>query len=72
MLTAYIQAALDHAVYKILPDDEGYWGEAPDLPGAWGHGETLAECQRELQAAVEGWMVMAVRFGDPMPIVPSR
>jgi hypothetical protein len=33
MLLAYIQAALERGTYQILPDDEGFYGEIPELRG---------------------------------------
>jgi hypothetical protein len=33
MLTAYIHAAMHHAHYELLPDNEGFYGEVEDLPG---------------------------------------
>ena len=33
MLLNYIQAALKHAKYEILPDDGKYYGEIPECNG---------------------------------------
>ena len=38
MLTAYIQAAMRHATYKLL-DDGTFFGEIPDLQGVWGNAD---------------------------------
>ncbi|KUK98384.1 MAG: hypothetical protein XE10_2081 [Methanoculleus marisnigri] len=33
MILEYINAALEHANYEIIEDDEPYYGEIPELPG---------------------------------------
>jgi predicted RNase H-like HicB family nuclease len=54
MLTAYIQAAMGHAVYEWLPDDGIYYAEIPELAGVWASGATQEELPGKLQAALEG------------------
>ncbi|MBM3223193.1 MAG: type II toxin-antitoxin system HicB family antitoxin, partial [Candidatus Tectomicrobia bacterium] len=63
MLTAYIQAALQHAHYEILPDDEGYFGTIQALMGVWAHGQTLEACREELREVLEEWIVAGLHMG---------
>jgi predicted RNase H-like HicB family nuclease len=42
------QAALEHANYEIIDDEEPYYGEVPELQGVWASEKTLEEC-REIQ-----------------------
>lgn len=66
MLTEYIAAALRHARYKLL-EDETYFGEVPELAGAWANAETLEGCREELREVVEGWIVVGLRRGGSIP-----
>ncbi len=43
MLIQYIKAALEHAKYEIIDDEEPYYGEVPELQGVWTSGKTLEE-----------------------------
>jgi predicted RNase H-like HicB family nuclease len=67
MLTRYIQAAMAHAHYELLADGEGYYGQIPELSGVWGQAETLEACRQQLQDALEGWILLRVRFGRSLP-----
>ncbi|RME54014.1 MAG: type II toxin-antitoxin system HicB family antitoxin [Caldilineae bacterium] len=69
MLTEYIQAAMAHAVIEYDPEDKKYYGEIPPCPGVLGVGDSPEACRRDLQEALEGWMILAFRFGDPLPVI---
>lgn len=49
MLLEYIQAALRHAKYEILPDDGSYYGEIPQCNGVYANAETLEDCREQLR-----------------------
>ncbi len=66
MLTAYIQAAMTRATYKIL-DDGAYFGEIPGFPGVWSSEETLEECRRILQEVLEEWLLLQLRDDIELP-----
>ena len=68
MLTEYIQKAMGKAVYEKLKDGT-YSGEIPDCPGTIAFGETLQECQAELRSALEGWLLVKIRYGDRLPVI---
>jgi predicted RNase H-like HicB family nuclease len=67
MLTAYIQAAMNHASYELLPDGEGYYGHIPELSGVWANAETLEHTRMELQEVLEDWLVLGLARRDPIP-----
>ena len=67
MLTAYIQAAMRHATYEILEEDEGFYGEIPGMQGVWGSNATLEGCREALQASLEDWIVFRLRRGLEVP-----
>ena len=64
MLLNYINAAMEHAKYRILSDDEGFYGEVPELRGVWANAPTLEDCRRELQEVVESWIMVKLRHAD--------
>ena len=69
MLTDYIKAALKRAKYETLEDDGTIYAEVPELPGVWANAPTFEECREELKEVVEGWVLLGVRFGDPLPVL---
>jgi predicted RNase H-like HicB family nuclease len=64
MLLSYIQAAMNRGKYEILADNEGFYGEVPDLRGVWANAPTLEACRQELQEVLESWIVIKLRHGD--------
>lgn len=64
MLLSYINAAMARAKNQILPDGAGFYAEVPELPGVWANAATLEDCRRELQDAIESWIVAKLRQGD--------
>ena len=69
MLTAYIQAAMRRAKYEILSDDEGFYGEIPELQGVWANEDTLEACREELQSTLEDWLLVGLRMGHTLPVI---
>ncbi len=68
MLIEYLQQAMRHAKYELMENGR-FYGHIPELPGTWGEGATLEECRDELQSVLEDWLMMALRFGDPLPVL---
>lgn len=68
MLTEYIDAAMRHATYEIL-EDGTYYGEVPELQGVFANQKTLEECRTELKSVLEGWILLGLQLGHPLPIV---
>ena len=69
MLSQYIQAAMRQAKYKILADDEGFFGEIPGFQGVWANAETLEECRDELSEVLEEWIFLNLADNTPLPVV---
>ncbi len=67
MLIEYIQAALARAKYELIRDDEPFYGEVPGLKGVWATGKTLEECRKRLAEVIEGWIIIRLRRGLPIP-----
>lgn len=69
MLTEYIRAAMRQARYEILEDDGTFYGEIPDFEGVWANAATLEDCREELEEVLEGWIVLSLSKGLPLPNV---
>jgi len=57
MLTQYICAVLDRAVYEVLPDGTVY-GEIPGFQSMYANADTHEACRNELREVLEGWIVL--------------
>ena len=68
MLTEYIRAAMSRATYEILSDGT-FYGEIPGFQGVYANAKTLDACRAELQDVLEGWIVLGLRLGHPLPVV---
>ena len=66
MLTAYIQAAMQRAQYKLL-EDGSYFGEIPDFQGVWASEQTLEDCRRVLQEVLEEWLLLKLLDNEEVP-----
>jgi len=69
MISDYLSAAMSRAHYEIIDNPEPYYGEIPDCKGVWATGQTLEECRANLQGALEGWVVLSLQRGLPIPVV---
>jgi predicted RNase H-like HicB family nuclease len=67
MIVEYIEAAMAEARYEIIEDEEPYYGEVPALAGVWATGRTLEECRRNLAEVVDGWILISLKKGLPIP-----
>ncbi|MBI2858332.1 MAG: type II toxin-antitoxin system HicB family antitoxin [Chloroflexi bacterium] len=72
MIREYIEAALSKANYEIIEDEEPYYGEIPGLQGVWSTGKTLEECRRNLADTIDGWLVVRLRKGLPIPPIDGH
>ena len=69
LITEYIGAALSRARYEIIENEESYYGEVPELEGVWATGKTLEECRHNLVEVIDGWLVVRLKRGLPIPPV---
>jgi len=67
MLTEYIEEALKRGRYEIIDDAEPYYGEVEELKGVWATGKTLEECRNNLKEVIEGWILLSIKKGIPIP-----
>jgi predicted RNase H-like HicB family nuclease len=71
MIVQYIEAALSHARYEIIDDEEPYYGEVPELAEVWATGKTLEECRKNLAEIIDGWIVVRLRRGLSIPPIDN-
>jgi len=57
MLTKHIHAAMRKARYKILPDDDTFYGEIVSFDGVYANASTLEDCRDELEEVLEEWIL---------------
>lgn len=66
ILTAFTEAAMREAKYKIL-EDGTFYGEIPLCPGVWANEDTLEKCREVLREVLEEWLILKLRDRDPLP-----
>ncbi len=59
--------ALQKAHYELIEDEEPYYGEVADLQGVWATGRTLEECRKNLAEVLDGWVLIRLSRGLPIP-----
>lgn len=69
MLTDYLKAALRHARYEKLPDDDSYYGEIPECNGVYATAGTLEDCRDELEEVLEEWVLFSLYRNLPLPLI---
>jgi len=67
MIKEYLEAALERAEYELIDDEEPYYGEVTELEGVWATGRTLEECHRNLVEVIDGWILIRLKRGLPIP-----
>ena len=63
----YVNQLLVNAVYEKL-DDCTYSGRIPQCTGVVSFGTTLRECEDELHSTLEDWILLGIKFGQPLPV----
>ena len=69
-LAEYINAAISRAVYEILPDGTHY-GEIPGFRGVYANADSREDCGVELRDVLEGWLILGLELGHPLPELPE-
>lgn len=67
MIREYIEAAMRRGRYELIQDEEPFYGEVPELQGVWATGKTLEECWQNLAEVVDGWILIRLARGLPIP-----
>ena len=69
MLLEYIQAAILHAQYKILPDDRSYIGAIVECAGAFANVDRLEERREQPREVLEEWGLFRVHKNLALPVI---
>ena len=59
---------MSKANYEKL-EDGTYAGKIPQCPGVVAFGDSLYRCQEDLRSALEGWLIVKIRYGDKLPVI---
>jgi predicted RNase H-like HicB family nuclease len=68
MLSDYIAKAVEKAEYERT-EKRRYFATVPGFKGLWAEGKTVEAARRELIETLEDWVLLAIRFGDDIPVV---
>ncbi len=68
ILTGYIDVALSNADYDKL-EDGTFSGRIPGCKGVIAFGETLRDCENELQSTLEDWILVGLKLGHELPVI---
>jgi len=69
MLLQYVQAALRHAKYEILPDEGTYYAEIPECRGVYAEAANLEDCREQLREVLEEWVLFRIHRNLPLPVI---
>ena len=68
MFAEYLAKAAEKAVYEKMETGR-FFATIPGFKGLWADGATVETARRELLATLEGWLLLAIRFGDEVPVI---
>ena len=68
ILSEYVGQAMAQAVYDKL-EDGTFSGRIPPCKGVVAFGATLRECEDELHATLEDWILIGLKLGHPLPLI---
>jgi predicted RNase H-like HicB family nuclease len=70
ILTEYVAEAIALAAFDKL-EDGSFAGRIPACPGVVAFAETLRECQDELRATLEDWILLGLKLGHRLPVIAN-
>jgi predicted RNase H-like HicB family nuclease len=68
ILSDYVGEAMAQATYDKL-EDGSFSGRIPLCPGVVAFGRSLRECETELRAVLEGWILLGLKLGHSLPVI---
>lgn len=72
MFAEYLAAAMRHAHYEFIAEDNMYFGAIDELPGSWVGAPTLEECQQKMAVEAEEWILLAIADHDELPEIDGH
>ena len=70
MFTDYVKEIMQKlAMYERIDDPEPVYGyiKGKDFQGVWAQGKTKRECERNLRAVLEEWLLIKIRKKKLVP-----
>lgn len=58
-----------HEAHYEIEEDGSYYGEIATCPGVFANEPTLEQCRATLEEVLEGWVILGLRMGHPLPII---
>ncbi len=71
MLQDYINAAIRHANYEILPDDGSIYCEIPECQGVYAKANTVEEARNEIIETLQDWLFVRLRKNLDIPVIDN-
>jgi len=68
VLSDYVRQAMAQAAFDKLKD-ETFAGRIPACEGVIALGDSLRECETELQSTLEDWILLGLRMGHHLPVI---
>jgi predicted RNase H-like HicB family nuclease len=68
MFAEYLAKAAEKAEYEKMETGR-FFATIPGFKGLWADGVTVEATRRELLARLEGWLLLAIRCGDEVPVM---
>lgn len=68
VLTDYVTHLMEQAQYDKL-EDGTFAGRIPACKGVVAFSDSLRDCQAELHATLEDWILVGIKLGHPLPVV---
>ncbi|EKD26977.1 MAG: hypothetical protein ACD_79C00949G0006 [uncultured bacterium] len=68
ILSDYIESALAYAEYDKL-EDNTFSGRIPPCKGIIAFGQTLKECEVNLQSTLEDWILIGLKMRHKLPVI---
>ncbi|MBF0460850.1 MAG: type II toxin-antitoxin system HicB family antitoxin [Magnetococcales bacterium] len=72
MLLNYLHAAMRHARYEILVDDNSFYGDIPACNGVYANASTLEACRNELAEVLEEWVLLRIHKNLSLPVIEGE
>jgi len=66
-ISDYVTKTIQNAIYEYCDETNSWCGYVLELPGCWAMGNTIEEVRSELIEVIEGWIILALQLGDPIP-----
>ena len=67
MFAEYLAKAIEKAEYEKM-ENHRFFATIPGFKGLWADGASVEAARRALLETLEGWLLLAIRFGDDVPM----